>query len=167
MSSGADNFKLETVMSDVDDPSTYTDSQSGDSYNADNPDSDDERDAVGQRYAAAAAAAAITQVVQESVPGESLPGSGDQDANAGHAASRSVATMESILKAKEAADSARTRNIVIAAIVTTVVVLAVTLGIIFGYNKNSGSSKPNWAEDSRYEYLMLGCLLGNSQLLVC
>jgi ABC-type dipeptide/oligopeptide/nickel transport system permease subunit len=37
--------------------------------------------------------------------------------------------------------------IVIVAIVTTLIVIGVTLGIIFGYNKNSASETPKWAQD--------------------
>lgn len=156
MSSGIDSFRHETVVSDIDEeyePSVSSGSQrvdtdsGSDSYDADNPDGDapqPEPDSDSE-----------SELEQPPTPVE------DEFAVAPASAIQSVpkstidpVTLQKIIKSKEEADNARNRMIIIVAIVTTLIVIGVTLGIIFGYNRNSASETPVWAQDgaSRYEY---------------
>lgn len=165
------------VMSDIDEeyePSLASgdepiEGDSGsDSYDADNPDgnapeSETESDSESETLppppppppvvaaaavaAAAAAAEAPTPVEDEFAGG---PGSANQSVPK---STIDAVTLQKIIKSKEEADNARNRMIIIVAIVTTLIVIGVTLGVIFGYNNNSSSQTPVWAQDgaSRYD----------------
>lgn len=151
MSSFVNNSRLETVWSDSDEHSVYTGSPSDASYDADNPGSD-----IGNDFdAPLPTQPPVPLPVPVPVPinrSAVVTAAAIQQSDSPGSVISQSASMESYIKAKEAADSARSRKIIIVAVVTTVVVLGVTLGVVFGYDKDSGSDKPSWAEDSRYEY---------------